>query len=133
MTRLALVLIALCSSSAFAQVLIPAAVLPPVTDKRAPEGFALAMQARANAAGIADGLALPTRWSEAEWHAAIPGLGHSSPIVWGERIFLTSAVSGDPDSIFVHGLDGRIDRRTDPAEQCEAARPLANPRRGETG
>jgi outer membrane protein assembly factor BamB len=27
------------------------------------------------------------------WRTPIPGLGHSSPIVWGDRIYLTSAVS----------------------------------------
>jgi outer membrane protein assembly factor BamB len=37
----------------------------------------------------------PLRWSETEgvtWKAAIPGRGHSSPVVWGDRIFLTTAV-----------------------------------------
>ena len=37
----------------------------------------------------------PVRWSESEnvrWRMPVPGLGHSSPIVWGERIFLTTAV-----------------------------------------
>ncbi|HJS73273.1 MAG TPA: PQQ-binding-like beta-propeller repeat protein [Vicinamibacteria bacterium] len=74
-----------------------------------------------NAAGIADGLSLATRWDgvrseNVEWKTKLEGLGHSSPIVWGDRIFVTSAVSGDPDSIFVHGLDGRIDRRSDRSE-----------------
>jgi outer membrane protein assembly factor BamB len=74
-----------------------------------------------NAAGLADGLSLATHWDgvrseNVEWKTALEGLGHSSPIVWGDRIFLTSAVSADPDSIFVHGLDGRIDRRSDRSE-----------------
>lgn len=71
-----------------------------------------------NASGLADGHDLPDAWDgessiHVEWKTAIPGLGHSSPIFWGERVFLTTAVSDNPDSIFVHGLDGRIDRRTD--------------------
>jgi outer membrane protein assembly factor BamB len=36
---------------------------------------------------------LPTRWSETEnvaWKAPIRGLGISSPVVWGDRIFVTS-------------------------------------------
>ena len=36
----------------------------------------------------------PTHWTKTEhvaWVTEIPGRGHSSPIVWGERIFLTSA------------------------------------------
>ncbi len=74
-----------------------------------------------NASGIADGLSLPTRWDAVrgeniEWRTKLEGLGHSSPIVWGDRVFLTTAVSDNPDSIFVHGLDGRIDRRSDRAE-----------------
>ncbi len=71
-----------------------------------------------NASGLADGLDLPDAWdgeslTHIEWKTPIPGLGHSSPIFWADRVFLTTAVSDDPDSIFVHGLDGRIDRRTD--------------------
>ena len=36
----------------------------------------------------------PIEWSEKKnirWKAAIPGLGHSTPIQWGDLIFLTSA------------------------------------------
>ena len=38
----------------------------------------------------------PIEWSEdknVRWKKAVPGLGLSSPIVWGERLFLTTAVS----------------------------------------
>jgi outer membrane protein assembly factor BamB len=74
-----------------------------------------------NATGIADGLSIATTWDgvrseNIEWKTKLEGLGHSSPIVWGDRVFLTTAVSSDPGSIFVHGLDGRIDRRSDKAE-----------------
>lgn len=42
--------------------------------------------------------AVPTTWNLASnqrvlWKAAIAGLGHSSPIVWGDRVFVTTAVS----------------------------------------
>lgn len=40
---------------------------------------------------------LPTEWSVTRnvlWKTAIPGKGHSSPIVWGKRVFLTTAVQG---------------------------------------
>jgi len=75
-----------------------------------------------NAAGIADGYEIPVQWDgvrsvNVAWKTPLPGLGHSSPVIWGDRIFLTTAVSSDPDAIFVHGLDGRIDRRSDRAEQ----------------
>jgi len=37
----------------------------------------------------------PTRWSDTQnvkWKIEIPGRGHSSPVVWGDRIFLTTAI-----------------------------------------
>lgn len=37
----------------------------------------------------------PTRWSESEnilWKTEIPGKGHGTPVVWGNRIYLTTAV-----------------------------------------
>jgi outer membrane protein assembly factor BamB len=44
--------------------------------------------------GIVDGKGYPDRWSDTEnvlWRVPVPGRGHSSPIIWGDRIFLTSA------------------------------------------
>ena len=70
------------------------------------------------ASGVADGQNPPTLW-DAEtghnvlWKTPIPGLGHSSPVVWDDRIFVTTAVSDDPDPVFRYGTDGRIDRRSD--------------------
>ena len=63
------------------------------------------------ASGVADGQALPERWSGVDgtnirWQTAIPGLAHSSPIVWGGRVFVTSAISRDPDAGFRPGLYG---------------------------
>jgi hypothetical protein len=46
--------------------------------------------------GIAEGANLPERWSKTEnvvWRVAVPGTGWSSPIVAGERVFVTSVVS----------------------------------------
>ena len=37
----------------------------------------------------------PVIWSEGRnvrWKTAIPGIGHSTPIIWGDRIFITAAV-----------------------------------------
>lgn len=37
----------------------------------------------------------PQKWSPTEnikWKAPIPGKGHSSPVVWGERVFLTTCI-----------------------------------------
>ena len=38
---------------------------------------------------------LPVKWSAGDvvWKTALPGIGQSSPIVWGERIFLTAALN----------------------------------------
>jgi outer membrane protein assembly factor BamB len=47
------------------------------------------------ATGVAPEADPPVRWSEREnvrWKRAIPGKGHSSPVVWGERVFVTTAV-----------------------------------------
>ncbi len=45
--------------------------------------------------GTANGenLRLPARWSADAilWKADLPGVGHSSPVIWGNRVFLTSA------------------------------------------
>ena len=46
--------------------------------------------------GVAEGNALPDHWSATEniaWKTDIPGKGWSSPIVWGNRVFLTSVIN----------------------------------------
>ena len=53
------------------------------------------------ATGVADDQRPPMEWDATEgrnvlWKTPIPGLGHSSPVIWGDRIFLTTAVSSDP-------------------------------------
>jgi outer membrane protein assembly factor BamB len=53
------------------------------------------------ARGVASGANLPDRWSDSEnvaWKTDIAGRGWSSPIVWGNRVFLTTAVNpGDAE------------------------------------
>src|SRR5688572_2731714 len=53
------------------------------------------------AQGIADGYPTATTWnadpaagklSGVLWRAEIPGLGHSSPIIWGDRIYVGTAI-----------------------------------------
>jgi outer membrane protein assembly factor BamB len=51
-----------------------------------------------NGAGIADEAKLPIRWTTTDhvaWVADLPGRGWSSPIVWGNRVFVTSAVNAN--------------------------------------
>ena len=55
----------------------------------------------AGAAGVAGTGEPPVSWDIAAgrnvaWTAPIPGFGHSSPIVWGDRVFVTSAVPLEP-------------------------------------
>ena len=74
------------------------------------------------ASGVADGMRLPDTWDVARgtnirWRTAIPGLAHSSPIVWGDRLFVTSAVSGQPDATFKPGLYGDGDASDDRTPQ----------------
>lgn len=66
------------------------------------------------ARGVADGASLPVEWDLAEsagvrWKTAIPGLGHSSPVIWGDRVYLTTAISGVADPELKVGLYGSID------------------------
>ena len=46
-----------------------------------------------NGSGLALNSQLPLRWTEKDyaWEINLPGVGSSSPVVWGDRIFLTSA------------------------------------------
>src|SRR5215470_1588633 len=46
--------------------------------------------------GVAEDPQLPDKWGATDnvaWKTAIPGLGWSSPIVWGDKIFVTSVIS----------------------------------------
>ena len=54
---------------------------------------------------------LPAEWTankNVKWKTTIPGRGHSSPIVWGNRIFLTTAIEQDlvPGAKAVTHMDG---------------------------
>ena len=64
-------------------------------------------------AGVADGFKTPASWDVPKnqgvrWKTAIEGLGHASPIVWGNRVCVTTAISGKPDAGLKIGLYGDI-------------------------
>ena len=65
-------------------------------------------QFRGDRAGVAaDHPNLPETWSETEnvvWKTDIPGLGWSSPIVWGDHVFVTTAISAGEEPQPVKGL-----------------------------
>lgn len=54
------------------------------------------------ATGVAEGSPQPVKWDAStklnvRWKTPIPGLSHSSPVVWGNKIFVTTAVSSAKD------------------------------------
>jgi hypothetical protein len=60
-----------------------------------------------HAGAVDDDPALPETWSETEnvvWKTGVPGLGWSSPVVWGDHVFVTSAVSDGREAAPTPGL-----------------------------
>jgi len=56
------------------------------------------------ARGVADQQDLPTDWDvktgrNIRWKAEVPGQGHSSPVVWGDKLFVTSAIRENPPAL----------------------------------
>jgi outer membrane protein assembly factor BamB len=65
------------------------------------------------AAGVADSHPTPTTWDVPKnqgvvWKTPIEGLGHSSPVIWGDRLCVTTAISGRSDAGIRTGLYGDI-------------------------
>jgi outer membrane protein assembly factor BamB len=62
---------------------------------------------------------LPEEWGETKnvrWKTPLPGKGHSSPVVWGKRVFVTTAVEGEvvPGAKAVeHKIEGQVWRHPD--------------------
>ena len=59
-----------------------------------------------NASGVAEGRKIPATWNVDKsqnivWKASIPGFSHASPIVWGNRVFVITAISSDNSTNFV--------------------------------
>src|SRR5262245_27254052 len=49
-----------------------------------------------NGAGVAEAARWPQEWSadqNVQWKVAVPGVAWSSPIVWGDKVFVTTAVT----------------------------------------
>jgi outer membrane protein assembly factor BamB len=56
----------------------------------------------------------PTEWSETKnvrWRMEIPGRGFSSPVVWGERVYVLTAVPKDVDAAASHQPRGMVTPR----------------------
>ena len=61
---------------------------------------------------------LPVSWNTATgenvaWKTYIPGLGHSCPVIWGDQLFVTTAISGSGNDSLKVGLYGDIDEVKD--------------------
>ncbi len=75
------------------------------------------------ARGIAEGFSPPVSWDIAssrniKWKTPIPGLAHSSPVVWDDRIFVTSAISEEGAPELKVGVYGNIDSvKNDPVHE----------------
>ncbi len=57
------------------------------------------------ASGIGDGQGAVAEWNLAtgrniRWKTPIPGIANASPVVWGDRIFVATAISGAGDTTF---------------------------------
>lgn len=73
------------------------------------------------ARGIADGRPPPTAWDvdkgvNIRWKTPLPGLGYSSPVIWGDRLFITTAVRNEGESRVKVGLYGDITPLDEPVE-----------------
>jgi len=77
------------------------------------------------ASGVGQGAA-PASWNgdastaavrNIKWKAAIPGLGHSSPVILGDKLFVTTAISSAGKAPLKIGLYGSGDSADDDAEQ----------------
>jgi outer membrane protein assembly factor BamB len=71
-----------------------------------------------SASGAGTGTNSPVRWdgitgTNIVWKAEVPGLAISSPIVWGNSIYLTTAISSDKTQKFRTGLYGDTDSAAD--------------------
>jgi len=70
------------------------------------------------AAGVADDQNLPFTWdgekgTAVKWKLRIPGLAHSSPVIWDSRVFATTAISSRGGDKFKPGLYGEGDASED--------------------
>lgn len=56
-----------------------------------------------NGSGESEATSVPAKWeaNDVNWKVSLPGIGHSSPALWGEKIFLLSA---NPDNATRHVL-----------------------------
>ena len=92
-------------------------------------------QFRGPSAGVAaDDAALPDRWSATEnvvWKLDVPGVGWSSPVVWGDHVFVTAVInSGPAEAAEARAVHGRRAPRLHSAASMDGARRRFHDRQG---
>jgi len=64
-----------------------------------------------NGQGISEATGLPVKWTESDhnWKIELPGVGHSSPVIWGDKVFITCGdqKTGHGALVALHVADGR--------------------------
>jgi outer membrane protein assembly factor BamB len=70
-----------------------------------------------NGSGISESTHIPPVWTDKDyrWKITLPGGGHSSPVLWGDRLFITCAddSTGNRSVLGISTIDGKILWRTD--------------------
>lgn len=71
-----------------------------------------------DACGYIEGAKTAVTWNvenskHIKWKTAIPGLGHSSPVIWNDKVFVTTATSEKMEESLKVGLYGDIDMAND--------------------
>jgi outer membrane protein assembly factor BamB len=64
-----------------------------------------------NGEGIAPDKGVPVQWTEADgvlWKTSLPGTGHSSPVIWGDRLFVQSATQAERVLACLRVSDGKV-------------------------
>jgi outer membrane protein assembly factor BamB len=80
----------------------------------------------ADGRGVADGYPVRTTWNADAnsgaldgvlWKVDVPGLGHSSPVIYGDKLFLVTAVASEGEAILKVGPGGEPTAAEDNGEQ----------------
>src|SRR5947207_3208984 len=70
-----------------------------------------------NGTGESETSTIPASWTDNDlnWRIELPGIGHSSPVLWGEKIFLLSAEPKEATRyvLCINAKDGKVLWRKD--------------------
>ena len=61
------------------------------------------------ARGVTEGSSTPEKWDGFKWKTPVPGLGLSAPVIWSNKVFLTTAVTQKGAQELKIGLYGDIE------------------------